>query len=268
MKKNHIYAAVLMLMVTACGNSTSQISPVAPKETSPTVSYRSAGICYVFCDMSASQDATSKQIILQHAVEIFNKRCGFNLKYFDVSSAQYEPPFFEYVEKPIPDILSPSQRKALLAEASGKEDSLRRKLTDLCKRPSSYRTCILQTVEKAVNSLEFEVEKDTNRYIRIIILSDMLEDCSYSFGRLNIDHGSFETAMKVLARMPTPKFTLSKYKNIQVWIIASSQQNLNTTSLFEFWTAAFKKYGYNLDHPISVELPGWLEKDCKMGTGY
>lgn len=250
---------ILLLAVMACGQSENagytassgaaaiqdQDHPVIPS-------------CYVFCDMSGSQDSKSKQIIMQHAVDIFKKAKGYDFKYYDISAPQFEPPFFEYTEPPVPEIAKPTDLKDNDEERSHKTDSLTKRLMELYHRPSSNRTCILRTIEKAVNTLTSKSGGSAGQDVRIIILSDMLEDCNYSFGRLNIDHGVFKDAMKVLEKMPAPRFTLSKYKKAEVYLVASSQRRIATDSLYSFWVEAFKKYGYDLTSPILVQLPDWV----------
>jgi hypothetical protein len=217
-------------------------------------------VCYVLCDVSTSLNSADAKTARHHAEAIFRRAKGYDFKYFDISDAFFKRSFFEY-EAPVPgQILTPTERERIKRAFSSNCDRLHQILENLYHSPSS-NTCIIRTIRKVANSIAAD-NKAELKEIKIVILSDMLEDCANDFGKIDIGSGDFKAATRTLSGMPTPNFSFSGYRNIEVSIVVTSEQNIGDDSpLFSFWKTMFKKYGYDLNKPITPDLPGWLPKD-------
>lgn len=260
MKASYLYSILFAVTVVSCGQDKAHEPRIPPDVVIPGNSNHAPKACYILCDFSASQDDISRLVIIRNAEIIFRQvyKQEFRFKYYDISSATYELPFFECVPPPVPILPRPSDLKEIKRKFIEQSDTLHERLIRLSRQPSANSTCIIRTLDKVANSIAREYTKDSNSIIKIVILSDMLEDCTYSFGRIDIDHADYITAFRTLSRMPAPNFTFSNYRNIEITIVASSQRKINTDALYNFWTAVFRKYRYEFNSPIAVDLPKWV----------
>lgn len=245
MKKVPIYFVLASLTLSCC---VSEVKPNLPRY-------------YVLCDFSTSQGIQSRQTIVQHAKRAFAKILDQQAKadYFDISAPQLEKPFYSY--RPFTqEFMTPKEEDSMRHVKAAQKDSLNNIITAFYQQPLSNSTCIVQTIDKVANCLARDID-NSNQPIRIIIFSDLLEDCMSNQGRINIDGGHFDSAFERLSRMPQPIASFSAYKNLEISLVAASQRHINLNDLNRFWREIFKKYGYTLTEPISVSLPKWLTEE-------
>jgi hypothetical protein len=250
----YIKIILFVVMATGCVNSDDNTSKRAdgPPAQPPAIPRK---FCYVLCDFSASQDQQSRDLIIRNAKTIFSKAEEFSIRYYDISSAAF-PSFFECGPRGGERIERPSEKIKRKEKTWMQADSLSKEMMRLSQLPSSSNTCIIKTIDKVCRSMKAQVSaKDT---IKIVILSDMLEDCVYDFGEIDIDHLPYSKALQTLGKMPKPNCTFAGYKNIEVNIVAVSQKSLNTNMLEQFWDQVFLKYDLSSKPMITVELPGWI----------
>jgi hypothetical protein len=217
-------------------------------------------LCYVLCDFSASQ-GKSLQTIREKALKIYNAaKLKCRLRFYDINAPQFAEPFFQF------DLLAanakrPSDKIKFQKIADSMSKVLDASLVKKSMPSASQSTCIIRTLITSVQSLS-DVAKSKEQRIWIVALSDVLEDCIYDFGHVDIDNASFENALKLLDKMPKPLFTLKDYKNINVKLTVCSEDNkLNSEKLFLFWKKVLSKFDYNLVLPITRELPYWVNNN-------
>jgi hypothetical protein len=220
---------------------------------------------YVLCDFSASQGRQSLQVIMENADSLFKVMCRQNARiiYMDISAAQFEKPFFDY-KLECPSFVTGTRLKELEQEKISQGDTLRRRMQRICQLPSSNNTCIIRTIEKVANSMPRDIGPGKiDQPVKMVILSDLLEDCQNGLRRINIDRADFAPAFERLASMPTPTSTFSDYKNMEITLVAASQRIIKQDSLNRFWKEVFGKFSYDLKGDISVSLPRWAQERKK-----
>ncbi|WP_315823903.1 hypothetical protein [Paraflavitalea speifideaquila] len=252
MKVKLLSFLMAFFLLTACGGDDLVQQPV--KRTEPTY--------YVLCDFSASQGNQSRQAIIQNADSLFKVMCRQHARiiYFDISAAQYEKPFFDYSIVQ-PSFVTGTKLRQREQEIAVKGDTLHRRMERICNLPSSLNTCIIRAIGKVANSMSRDIGPGKiDQPVKIVILSDLLEDCAYNNRRVNIDRGDFTRAFQILDAMPKPTATFSTYKDIEITLVASSQRTIKQDSLDSFWEAVFRKFDHQLTEPISVSLPRWAQE--------
>jgi hypothetical protein len=244
MKKVHLL--LLLFIISACGCPTTTTN----KQIFPS--------CFIICDFSASQGGNSIEEIKNNAREIFEKISRkYNVKIYDIKSAQYTKPLFEYINPFRKRISTPLEREKWSKENGSMKTILSRKLDSAGRESKNPNTCIIRLLTRIVDDLASDTNNKNNP-IRIIILSDMLEYCNYPFGNIDLENAAYQAALNSLSKMPPPKYTLAGYTDIEISLIASSQRAINPASLNNFWEQVFIKYGYTLKGPITATLPSWI----------
>jgi hypothetical protein len=240
MKRSFLSLIVIGFTLYGCGGSD------VPHNTNQ------PGVCYVLCDFSESQGSRSRQGIMSNALSIFDKGLrNFRFRYYDIGAPQYEGPFFDYYDssgitgkKSLRDAID--KRKKL------RRDNLQQQMVKLFQQQGTSNTCIIGSLSKVAASLASDSLNRKSR-VRVIILSDMLEDCVYDSARIDIDKASFDKAIKAVSKLPKPVFSFNGY-NIEVYPVVSSENNISPNKLFEFWKQVFAKYDYELK-VLSTDLP-------------
>jgi hypothetical protein len=215
-------------------------------------------VCYIICDFSASQGSNSRQTIIRNANTIFKAGTekGYWLRYYDIGAPQFVEAFFE-CKITGGSIMSGGERRQLQDSIRKQRDTLNKVMTKLCQPPFPKNTCILTAISKVANSLSSNAGENNKTPIKIAILSDMLEDCNYHFGSINIEKGDYKTALATIAKMTKPRFTFAG-KNVEFSFVASSNLDIkNYEQLFEFWKQVLAKFDYELKTAISSDLPNW-----------
>ncbi|MBL7731947.1 MAG: hypothetical protein JNM88_12270 [Chitinophagaceae bacterium] len=240
-----LFLGVLLVAAIGCGHED------IPKETR----------CYILCDFTKSQDSISRAVIVSNADSIFGSIMskGYYCAVFDISDEIFEIPFSEL----------PPEASTVYTDKARKEyqDSLktkRKKFKDTLIRVSQRsngNTCLINSIEKIATLLAGDTANKENRNIKIILLSDMLEDCAFGAVRIDIDDGDFKTAEHALDQVNPPAFTFEGFKNIEINIVASSGKKIPVADHFRFWQKVFKRFGYNLTTSINTQLPRWVTED-------
>ncbi|MGB8193090.1 MAG: hypothetical protein WCF67_14275 [Chitinophagaceae bacterium] len=260
MKNNLNYLIFFLFVLTSCTNAGNTENTQRPK-SNDWINTKDipADICYVLCDFSASQGNKSRQTIRQNAISIYQSaatKC--KIRFYDINAPQLEGPFFEFPDL-LKNVQKPSQRKIMKAKAHAQKDTLDLLISNRMNTISKS-TCIIKALDMVAASLKKQAAQYKDQRISVVILSDMLEDCNFDFGRINIDKGNFREADRVLATMPNPPYTFKGYKNLSLAFAASSTRtDINMTSLNNFWKQVLKKYEYDSPDPITPELPAWAE---------
>jgi hypothetical protein len=254
--KIYAFSILLIVGITGCkqNESTAEKQPVVEKkavEKKPVVKK----YCYVLCDFSGSQDQSSINVISENAEAIFKAARQYDIRYYDITTPDLERAFFRSDPEEDDLIETPSQKRERLSMDTARLDSLSGLITKMRSAPLSGSTCIITSIDKVCRSLAREVSKDD--IVKVVILSDMLEDCTYSFGKIDIDHAPFSMALKTLDSMESPKYTFAGY-NVELSIIGSSQRSINMAGLDSFWEKVFSRYGLKDKPLIAVDLPRWI----------
>ncbi len=259
------YIFIYSLFATACTHSDKANGPISLSEATKkyTGGYESntpLPVCYVLCDFSASLTGSSRQLVIENAARVL-RSCvpEYRVKYYDINAAQFTPPFFEYAVAS-GYLVKASDIKNKTTIINKAADSLQQVIKSLHKSPFPSGTCIIRTLDKIANALGVDDAARQGRTTRIIILSDMLEDCSYPFGRINIEKPPFNPAFNILKKMPKPVFNLEPYKGLEVTVVASSSHVIaDVNFLFVFWKEVFGRYGFEFKGPITTNLPSWIK---------
>lgn len=251
------YALSILLIVAIAGckgeDATAGKQAVATKdvvEKKPAKKY-----CYVLCDFSGSQDQSSLDVISENAKTIFKHAKQYNLRYYDVTTPHLAGTFFQSDSQDDDLIETPSQERERLHKDTARLESLSGLITKMRSAPLSGSTCIITGVNKVCHLLPREVNKDD--IIKVVILSDMLEDCTGDLGKIDIDHAPIRKAFKTLDSMPDPQYTFAGY-NVELSIVGSSQKSINMAELDSFWERVFAKYALKDKPLIAVGLPRWI----------
>lgn len=251
-----IFAALLLY---GCMNASSETKAPTIARESVTVQQLyensfSADWCFVLCDFSASQ-GTSLQTVKNKAQRIYQSaKLKTKIRFYDVNAVQFAAPFFEYTRL-VNRMMKPSEKERLRRDADSMGTILNSSLTSPA---GSQSTCINRGISAVAQSLG-DLAPHKTETIWIIVLSDMLEDCTYDWGRIDIDNASYEQALKMLDKMPKPLFGLKNYKNVHIKLTACSGDNkVSSEKLFVFWKKLLSRYDYNLTTPINNELPAWV----------
>lgn len=214
--------------------------------------------CYVLCDFTKSQDKMSRGVIISNADSIFGSAAskGYYCAVYDISDEIFEEPIFKL---PFNDATIRTDREREADEAKLKSERKRFKDTlNQVSKMSNGNTCLINSIEKIATILAGDSVNKENRRIKIILLSDMLEDCSFDSFRIDIDNGDFKTAEQALEKLKGPAFTFAGFKDIEINIVASSGKRIPVGEHFRFWQKVFKRFGYNLTTSISSQLPRWV----------
>lgn len=255
--KIYAFSILLIVGITSCKQDESKVNkqPAAEKkavEKQPVKKY-----CYVLCDFSGSQDQSSIDVISKNAKTIFEKAKQYDIRYYDIRTPDLERAFFQSDPQEDDLIETPSQKR----ERLNKDTTLLNSLSGLIAKKRSAKlsgsTCIITGIDRVCRSLAREVSKDD--IVKVVILSDMLEDCTYSFGKIDIDHAPFSKAFKVLDSMQSPKYTFAGY-NVELSIVGSSQKKIDMAALDSFWEKVFARYGLKDKPLIAVDLPRWIKE--------
>lgn len=217
-------------------------------------------VCYVLCDFSASQGNKSRTDISLNALKIYeaaNKKC--KLRYYNINAPDFEGPFFEFlhITKQAKD---PRTRWKIDSMSKPQKDTLANLLFKNCSSTAPTNTCIIKSLDKIARSMKNQIGNNKELNVDIIVLSDMLEDCTLSFGKIDIDHEAFDKAFKTLGQMHSPTFTFKDFKNLTITLTASSEKNMDLENLQNFWTEVLKRYHYPLNSAITTDLPEWTIK--------
>lgn len=254
--KKYILPTLLLLTAASC---VPLESPSFETETEQKIDPAStARSCYILCDFSASQGQASRLAIISNAQTIMNRRQkDHSLRYYQIDGVN-DASFFASDPPQINSIERPSDRDDRKKALKRLADSLAGLMKKLSQKPSLESTCIIKTLDKLLWSVKSRNAPADS--IRILILSDMLEDCSYGFGRIDIDHHPFSQALQTLKRMPPPAASFASFKNIRLYLVISSQKNHDLNALQRFWQEVFKRYGLPADFDLSFELPNWVHR--------
>jgi hypothetical protein len=254
--KQVLLTSLVCIALLAC--TTDDKKKSSSPEPMITGSAMPGALCYVLCDFSGSLDDDGRQDIITNAIQIFKAAAKQSrVKYFDMAAAQYAKAFFEYTS-PARTIMKPSERANARQQINTLADSLSHSLQQLAHKPSSGTTCIIRAIDNTARSLQRDLP-DSSRLVRIIILSDMLENCSNAAGRINLQRQPYSGAMNTIAKMKQPAFDFARYPKIEIDVIASSgKAAINTDALQEFWKKLFQLYGYRFTSPITPTLPAWI----------
>lgn len=257
MKTNNICFVIMAIALSCCMN----VNPGETIKPADTHWKRDKNfpveICVVLCDFSASQ-GSSLQTIKQNAMTIYNSAAlNSELWYYDINAPQFEGAFLQSL-KLFKNVKKPSEEKQYMRHADSLGKVLEGQLAKRSAPAASQSTCIITALNTAVQSIIKTAKKDQS--IEIIVLSDMLEDCSYDFGRVDIDNANFDVAIKTLDKMSKPVFGLKEYSKVKIALTASSKDTkLSGEKLYTFWKKVLGKYDYQLKEPVTTLLPTWAK---------
>lgn len=257
--KIFVCLTMVIIILSCCTNANSAgIDEARPKQITSDVPIP-ADICYVLCDFSASQ-GNSLQTVKEKAYRIYDAaKLKCEVFFFDINGPQFSDPFFSS-DLLLKNAKRPSDKENFKKKADSLGNTLKVELSKKSVPNASQNTCIIRSITTTVQSLTDKI-KNSEQRIWIIILSDMLEDCTYDFGKIDIDNASYEIAMKQLDKMPKAIFTLKDFKNINIKLAVCSKDNtISSEKLFLFWKKVFARYDYNLVRPPTQELPNWVTK--------
>lgn len=241
-----IAALLFLCFISVASEATA--TPFGRKQTRP--------ILFVICDFSSSQKAKGIAMITSKALTVFKKMSDkYDAYFYDVSSPIFDDEFYKS-EAPV--LVRASDYRQWEKAKEDREQELLRKL-DSMRKYSTRRTCILTAIDKVMNRLAANPAYK-NVPVRVLVISDMLEDCSYEKGAINIDKGSYRKAFEKLGEMSKPVETFKGYRDVLIQLIGTSQfDNKQLDLLNEFWKKVLERYSYKLAAPISPVLPEWAK---------
>ncbi len=212
-------------------------------------------VCIVLCDFSASLDTESVNQVKAGALKIFDRYYGRKKLQFYPINRGSEPPMFETDGFVFDSTSAPSQQVQVKRCYGYLKPECRHQLGLVLDHQSQTRpreTYIIQSLESAVKSIGI-VDKKSNDYHSIFILSDMLEYGSSDFGSLNIESKPVEEGIDKLSQSKTANFPLVN-SNTEIRVGLFSQSVNHPELLTTFWSQVFYRLGYRKPVALNNEL--------------
>jgi hypothetical protein len=255
MASKPLVTAALFCIILSCSSIESSEVPLSAGNIQRTII---PNLCYVLCDFSASQGNKSREAIRSNALKIYETaKTKCKIRYYDINAPEFQLPFFEFLPL-FKEAKTPMQQRKILLLAKTQSHTLDSLIKSNYASGASGQTCIIKALSKIAQSLTHHARQNKTQNISIIVLSDMLEDCDFTFGKINIDNRNMELAFKTLAQMPKPAFTFKEYPDLKITLTASSDKRADIDKLHAFWMAVLKKFDYELTDPITTDLPNWV----------
>jgi hypothetical protein len=204
-------------------------------------------LCIVYCDFTNSVDSTSASLIIKNAEEIFNRLYdSYKLTFYIISKNDWSIPFFEtdllLIKNP-----RPSERiqlnQLLKIEKPASLDSFQKVLNRVVSQKRIKPSCIVNAVENSIRVFD-NYDKTGQLKLRLILLSDMIEYCKSSIGLIDLENKHYKEANKLVDDFKDTTYSFSKFKNLQIDIIVSSQKDNAASDQNKLWKKIFQKYGY------------------------
>lgn len=215
----------------------------------------------VFCDFTES-DTDCVNTIKRYAVEKMKALFETDsLKFFSIAYSQYNNfPFFTSYPvaktdyKYDPD-LDEADKETLNDEIDSLKPiiarSLEETISSLAKNNPLRESCIIGSIEKAYDEFN-RYDSTGSTPVKLIIYSDMLEDCTSTLGHYDLEHEAYTASLSRL-RGKTAPISFAKFRNLETKIVVSSNRirGGSEPQYKEFWSRVFAIYGFNTQPILS-----------------
>lgn len=221
---------------------------------------QSHSVCLIACDFSSSLDLSSRQQILLNTKTIFdNLAPTHKIVVYSMDPDVYSAPILESAtyskQKQHSQEVMNNMRQVDQFNV-GLSQKLIDSLMQLQKSIHHNSSCILSSVDHLWREA-YHFSQSGYDDIKVVFLSDMVEECSSYLGEFNTSEGEFEDGNRMLDSI---KYERSKDSlNIKTAIIISSDDRIMVNDFETFWQKAFLKMGYISPVYISANIPVWLE---------
>ncbi len=250
MKKLILFCLPLyVILFSSCKNKDTYECKTKIKTTSlPTP------MCYMLCDFSQSQDTLSFEEMKNNTLTVFSKiNKEYSVKLFDIRENGTRKAFFDYSLPEKTSIETPKQEKKREKYFSCMLDSLKAKLEELSALKKSKSTCIIDILDALASEVKNDMP-DKDLPVKIVILSDMLEDCC------GIKVINSVNAARSIENRPVSN-TFSNYKAEASLVLSSkNKQHTSNEDLLNFWKRVFDKYRCAFDTSFTMSLPLWVRQ--------
>jgi hypothetical protein len=241
---------IIFLLASWLYNCNSNIN-INPEESKNKIT-ENIPICIVFCDFTSSEDFISKNKIIDNAVMILKQiGSGYNVSFYSINNLPFQAPIFTS---------SPPPAKTTIEKINSSKRinqrciELKKVLDSVSATSTKNESCIIKSVEKAIIELD-NYNASTSVELKLVFLSDMIEDCNSSMGDIDLDHENYKAATQKVEKASHPNLSFMKFKNLQTYIIVATDHVKNGIAHYEFWRKVFAKYQYGNLHYFYSSLP-------------
>lgn len=253
MKKTIALMMITGVLFSSCGNSTSEKA----------FEKRKLPLLYVICDFSSSLDTAAYRQIVGNVRTCFEKLSAtYDIKVFGISESPFTQPVFEF-RKERRMSTTPKDRENEEKRRKDSAEKLSEKLLEYAMANRTSNTCILQQIKRAGGDFR-NYDSSGKTPVRLIVLSDMLEDCSSGSLTISIAGGRFSEELGKVpdsARILADGYSFQGLQNFKLGIIMSSARTkVNDDSLNGFWKEVFSRFGYRNWERLSNAMPNWIEE--------
>lgn len=226
----------------------------------------------VLCDMSGTTNYSEvRQNIIGHAAEIaLRMPVNASVHYLAIEDRDYNRKLMS-LTKSMPNVVKPSVQKQILKSFVGYADSVRTTIGKF--HPKYEHTCITHAIKRAYEIAKEERARREDVTIKLIILSDMVEECPSNIvgKRTELDFrtgasGSRMVEFDFLTRVEE-KLVDFEPLNPDVFVVVESRNEriryqrqevlIYRWELEELWLAVFPHFGIDKSrvHFSVAELP-------------
>lgn len=211
----------------------------------------------VFCDLTPGQNTTAIEMVIQAAQRLIKSCTNADIIFFPISKNLYTP---ELLHK-YPEASNTPKTKN---ENTQYQNLIRTKIMERYKSKENIteESCILGSLGLAYDRFKQE-DVDTSDNLSIIFLSDMMEHCTYQFGKINLrDKTRIDNYIATIS-INKPEFNLAKLGvRISIMMTVPTDLPIIESEHRRFWNQAFTNFGYS-DSAIqgitfSSNLPEYL----------
>jgi hypothetical protein len=209
-------------------------------------------MCIVFCDFTPSEDSISKNKIINNAVALL-MQVGpeYNVSFYSINNLPFQEPLFISPPPPAITTIEKINSPKIINQRSIK---LKKILDSISIVSVKNESCIIKSLEKAIIELD-NYNANPGTALKLIFLSDMIEDCGSSMGDIDLDHETYRTAVRKIEKAGQPKLSFAKFKNLQIYIVVATDHVKNGIAHNEFWKKVFSKYQYTSLNYLYSSLP-------------
>ncbi len=213
----------------------------------------------VFCDFTES-DTDCVKIIKKNAVKsLIDLFETDSLKFFTIAYSKFNNEVF-FTSYPVNANdykivrgFGPVEFKKLKKQVDSAKlnyaNLLDNTIASLARNKALKASCIIGSIEKAYD--EFNRYDPTGATpVKLIIYSDMLEDCTSTLGHYDLEHEAYTASLNRL-KGKTASISFAKFKNLETKIVVSSNRirGGSEAQYREFWSRVFSMYGFK-NQPI------------------